>query len=171
MHRHDTNGWNPGPATLEGVGATMAHRRGLRHSRALRWLLGGGALALALAVALVVTCQVTDLRESVAILADRQCCLSARNAGLQADWMRATRSDIVRERAGRELGLVVPAEPEFVLVDRRRAPAAEPRLWRRVLEGLGGGTPAHAAMVVAPPVRTAMISARPLGRADDGTEP
>ncbi len=168
MHRHEANGWTLGPATIDRVGATMAHRRGLRHSRTLRWLLGGGALASALAVTLVVTVQVTALRESVAILADRQTCLAARNAGLQSDWVRFTRPDVVRERARRELGLIVPAEPEFVLVARRRAPAAGPGLWRRVLAGLGGGTPAHAATAVEPPVRSTMISVLPRGRADDG---
>ena len=54
---------------------------------------------------------------------------------------------------------------------RRQAPAAAPRLWRRVLEGLGGGSTAQAATTVAPPVRTAIISVRPFVRADDGAEP
>lgn len=168
MRRHDTNGWTPGPANVDRAAAAMAHRRGLRHSRLLRWLLGGGALASSLSVALVVTVQVTELRESVAILADRQDCLAARNAGLHAAWMGATRPEVVRARARRELGLVVPAEPEFVLVARRSEPAAGPRLWRRVLEGLGGGTSAHAATAVPVPVRATMISVRPLAGADAG---
>ncbi|MCP4572424.1 MAG: hypothetical protein GY838_08760 [bacterium] len=171
MHRQDANGWTMGPANVQRVGAAMAHRRGLRHSRILRWLLGGSALASSLAVALVVTVQVTDLRESVAILTDRQACLAARNAGLQADWACSTRPEVVRERASRELGLIVPAEPEFVLVARRSVPEAGPRLWRRVLEGLGGGTSAHAATAVATPLRTGMISVLPLAapRAGSGS--
>jgi cell division protein FtsB len=168
MRRHDKTDWTPGPAHVERVAAAMAHRRGLRHSRLLRWLLVGGGLASSLAVALVVTVQVTALRESVAILADRQDCLAARNAGLQAAWVRATRPEVVRERARRELGLVVPEEPEFVLVARRSRPQSGPRLWRRVLEGLGGGASAHAATAVQVPVRATMISVQPLAGRETG---
>lgn len=171
MRPHDPNGWTPETAAVERVGTTMAHRRGLRHSRVLRWLLGGAVLASGLAVALLVTVQVTELRESVAELTDHRACLAARNAGLQASWARETHPDVIRRRARAELGLVVPAEPEFVLVARRPAPANGSRLWRRVLEGLGGGTSAHAAEAVAPPVRTAMISAAPLAKRSEETAP
>jgi cell division protein FtsB len=171
MHRHEPNGWTPETAAVARMGATMAHRRSLRHSRALRGLLGGALLASGLAVALVVTVQVTVLRNSVAELADRRACLAARNAGLQAAWVSSTRPDVVRERARRELGLIVPAEQEFVLVARRQPPETGPRLWRRVLAGLGGGAPAHAAEPVVPTVRASMISTLPLAGGGQGTAP
>ncbi len=161
--RQRTPNWKPHQDPASRVGTAMAHRRGLRRIRFLRWLVGVGMLASGLAIAVLVTGQVTELRESVAVLGDQRACLAAHNAKLQSGWAGATRPDVVRSRARCELGFVVPDEPEYVLIARRMEPANGPGLWQRVLEGFGGGTPALAAAPVIPASATSMISVHPRG--------
>ena len=155
--------------TLERSGTAMAHRRGLLDRRALR--LAGVVLVLAggLAGALLLSVQVTRLRADVAALEDHRECLLARRANLEVAWSAATDRSVVRRRAERELGLVAPRDPDFVLVMPSPDPAVSP--WQRLLANLGAGDGDGDS---ASPVRMlagAMVSLQPrAARAATGSE-
>ena len=135
--RRQTPGWTFPEPTLERAGAAMAHRRGLLDRRVLRLGMVVMALAASLAGALLVTVQVTRLRTSVAELEDRRECLLARTATLEVAWAEATTPHTIRRRAARELGLVVPAAPDYVLLEPVRDTATS-GAWQRLLASLGG---------------------------------
>lgn len=155
--------------TLERAGTAMAHRRGLLDRRALR--LAGVVLVLAagLAGALLLSVQVTRLRAEVAVLEDRRECLLARRASLEVAWSEATDRRVVRERARRELGLVAPRDPDFVLVVPSADPAVGP--WQRLLANLGAGDGAGESVTPVHLLAGAMVSLQPrAARAAAGKE-
>lgn len=140
--------------------AAMAHRRPLVRGGAVRALGFGGLIVLAVACSVLVSAEVTRLRALAGDLEDRRICLEAEAADLARRWAEATGPAMVIARAERELGLVMPAQPDFVLVAARGDGAAGDGFLRRMLAGLGGGATANAAQ---PPVFVdgAMVSLDP----------
>ena len=155
-----------------GCDSTMAHRRPLLRRRYLRNALAGVGLALAIAVSVVVSTEVTRLRAYAGELEDRSCCLEAEAAELASRWMEASGPDVILARAARELDLVLPAEPDFVLVAAPSRADPGDGFLQRMLAGLGGGATANAAQ---PPVFISgeMVSLDPaaLSGAGNGATP
>ncbi|HPF70345.1 MAG TPA: hypothetical protein PLQ13_06730 [Candidatus Krumholzibacteria bacterium] len=147
--------------------ATMAHRRPLVRGSAGRMLACGAGVALVIASGVIVSSEVTRLRARVGDLEDRKACVEAESADLARRWTEATGPGAVIARAEAELGLVLPSQPDFVLV---AAPAGTERgdgFLARVLGGLAGGPTADAAQ---PPVFVSgrMVSLDPA--ADDAAD-
>ncbi|MFO7609398.1 MAG: hypothetical protein R6X35_09420 [Candidatus Krumholzibacteriia bacterium] len=131
-----------------GRDAAMAHRRPLVRRDTMRTALAGAGLAVMIAATVMVSGEVTRLRDRIGDLDDRKGCLEAASAKLSRRWVEATSAEAVIPRAERA-GLVMPDAPDFVLV---AAPAADPAgdgFLHRVLAGLAGGATANAAQ---PPV-------------------
>ncbi|MBE0565351.1 MAG: hypothetical protein IH621_05275 [Krumholzibacteria bacterium] len=148
-----------------GRDAAMAHRRPLVRRHTLRLVAGGAALALVIAGTVMVSGEVTRLRNRVGDLEDRRVCLEAASADLALRWMDATSPEAVIPRAERA-GLVMPDAPDFVLVAAPAADPADDGFLHRMLAGLAGGATANAAQ---PPVFVAgtMVSLDPAAAAAD----
>ncbi len=150
-------------------GAAMAHRR-----RVMRGRQGLAALVLVLVTAVLaaavhVTNEVTTLRRHLVKLEAQRRVAEAEGAGLLAQWNAATALPVLRERAGKELGLELIGEPELTLVAVRQAPDREPGRVRRFLDGLGAAGSAHAAEVRGVPEPEPMVSLAPLRRPAEGS--
>lgn len=115
----------------------MAHRKGIcsRGTAAALPVVVLGAMMLAGAV--FVSNQVVAQRLRVAALEDQRDCLEAEGAGLRAGWNHASSAGVIRERAGREIGLLEPEDPSLVLARMIPVRPDGPRVLDRILE-LGG---------------------------------
>ena len=115
------------------LGGTMAHRRRLISRRATLLACGGLLLVVMLVGMVFLSNQVTGLRRSLTDLQDDRQFLEARAARLLQAWNTATRPEAICGRARRELGLVLPSEPQYVLVLRPPAGGERsgggPRSW------------------------------------------
>lgn len=141
----------------------MAHRRHLIKGRvglAAMVLLGVGVV---LAGSVFVSNQTVRLRRSIAALEADVVVARAENANLHARWNVATAPRAITGRAERELGLIVPADPSPVLAAvRLETPSTLDGVWR-LLQGLGGGEPAQAAVVSGTPAAGKLVSLAPRG--------
>lgn len=137
-----------GGYTRKGAGV-MAHRKGIC-SRGTAAALPAVVLgAWMLAGAVFVSNQVVAQRLRVAALEDRRDCMEAEGADLRADWNHASSAVVIRERAGREIGLQDPADPSLVLARLIPGRPDRPGVLDRILE-LGGPDALQAAEAKAP---------------------
>ena len=103
---------------------SMAHRKGLCSRRVTAMLMVFLLIALLLGGRVLVLNQMTVMRTNISVLEDRQGFLETRAASLLEQWNRATSALVIRDRAEKELGLIMSPEPGLVLV---RTPDARDR--------------------------------------------
>ncbi len=125
----------------------MAQRRDLfcrSTALALPLVMLGVAL---LAGAIFVSNQVVSCRLKVARLEDRREYMEAKAAHLQARWNSLTTAESIQTRARREIGLIIPDQPQLVLVQTVIPQNGRPGIWDRILSRFDGVAPLEAATV------------------------
>lgn len=141
----------------------MAHRKHVFKGRVTLMILGTVGMGLLLAGSIFISNQTVGLRTNIASLESRQEYLEAGSGQLLARWNAATRGPVIVARARKELGLIVPGDPDLVLVRREEAPHDDGTgLWRRFLSRFGGGDVAQAAGDETGLVVGTMVSLTPL---------
>lgn len=150
----------------------MAHRKRLFQGRMTLAILGALGFGLLMAGSIFISNKTVRMRTEIAGLASRRDFLEARSGLLLADWNAATAGPVIVRRAQRELGLVIPEDPDLVLVCREAAPIDEDTgLWRKFLSRFGGGATAQAAMDPTGLVAGTMVSLTPRAGAGNGERP
>jgi cell division protein FtsB len=176
MWKPDINLKCPAGQQTRRCARTMAHRRRLLKGKVALSALGGLTVGLLLAGSINISNQTTALRTEIASLEARQEFLEAGNGHLLTRWNAATTTEVIVGRARKELGLVVPEDPNLVLVREEGSwHGSGSGLWQKFLSRFGGGTAAQAAEDPAGLVTGSMVSLTPRNgqgpRLADGDRP
>lgn len=143
-------------------GATMAHRRRVMRGRKGLVALGLLVVGVFFAAAIHVSNEVTMLRRHISSLEALRRCADAEGALLLAEWNNQTSLPVITDRARKELGLEVAADPGLTLIAVSHVPERPQGRVQSILGRLGGAGSAMAAEPSGEPLEGAMISLEPV---------
>ena len=167
MWKPDLNLKCPAGQNAQRCNRAMAHRRRLMRGRVTLAILGTLGVGMLLFGSIFISNQTTMLRSRIAVLDSQREVLEAGSGKLLTSWNAATNAHVVIRRAQAELGLIVPEDPDLVLVCRKDADQDQgSALWRRFLSRFGGGSEANAADDPMGLVMGDMVSLTPRSRQD-----
>jgi hypothetical protein len=140
----------------------MAHRRRIFKGQVTATVLLVVTFGVLLAGSIFVSNQTVALRRDIAALESRREYLEAGEGLLITDYNAARKPEVIISRASRELGLVLPADPDLVLVCRD-LPQDERSmsLARRFFSRFGGASEAQAGEAHPALVSGSMVSLTP----------
>jgi hypothetical protein len=137
--------YRPAPHPDYGPAPVMARRRCLSGRPVLLGLVAGVILTGLLVQLITLANQVVNLRTEIGALATSRELLEVETAQLTAAWSRLSARAVVTARAEQELGLVVSANPDPVIVCTTVDEDDDRSLWSRAWERLGSGQSVQAA--------------------------
>jgi len=162
MWRPDINLKCPAGQNTRRCTRNMAHRKRMFRGRVTLVILAAMGFGLLLAGSIFISNQTVGLRTDIAALESRREYLEAGSGQLLTKWNAVTSAPIIIHRARKELGLVVPEDPDLVLVCRDVEDNSDNSgLWRKFLSKFGGGNVAQAAGDQAGLVVGSMVSLTP----------
>lgn len=137
--------YRPAVQRSYGPAPVMARRRCLSGRPVLVGLVTGIILTGLLVQLITLANRVVNLRsEIVALETDREL-LEGETAQLTAEWSRQSARAVITARATQELGLVVAANPDPVILCAADDDGGAHSLWRRAWQRLGSGQSVQAA--------------------------
>jgi hypothetical protein len=142
---------------------TMAHRRRIFKGQATVATLVTLGFGLLLGGSIFISNQTVALRRDMAGLESRRECLEVQEGRLLTDYNAARKPEVIIKRGMAELGLVLPENPDLVLVCRdNREDDHEPSLARKFFSKFGGASEARAGEPNWGLVSGTMVSLTPL---------
>lgn len=142
---------------------TMAHRRRIFKGQVTVAVLVTLGFGLLLAGSIFISNQTVALRRDIAGLESKRECLEVAEGRLLTDYNAARKPEVIIARGIRELGLVLPDNPDLVLVCRENgADEPGPSLARKFFSKFGGASEASAGEAHSHLVSGNMVSLTPL---------
>jgi hypothetical protein len=147
----------------------MAHRRRIFKGQLTVGVLVTLGFGLLLAGSIFISNQTVALRRDIAGLESRRECLEVKEGRLLTDYNAARKPEVIIGRGIRELGLVLPENPDLVLVCRsNEADDHGPSLAKKFFSKFGGASAAQAGETHSGLVTGTMVSLTPLNTEPSG---